>query len=47
MQSINLDFSFNVPRKVIYEALTDPMYIFILLVKASNAIHQSQGINEK
>lgn len=31
MTTINLDFGFNVPRHVIYEALVQPQYYLVYL----------------
>ena len=31
MTTINLDFGFNVPRNVIYEALVQPKYYLVYL----------------
>ena len=40
MSTINLEFGFNVPRQLIYEALTDQMYFFIHLGKSCNTLEQ-------
>lgn len=42
MQSLNLEFNFDVPRKVIYEALTDQMYLWKLF-QENHAIYKSKG----
>lgn len=40
MSTINLEFGFNVPRQLIYEALTDQMYSLSHLGKLCNILAQ-------
>lgn len=38
MTSLNMEFGFNVPKAVIYEALTHPLYFFMDSAKSCSTL---------
>ena len=47
MTSINMEFGFNVPKSVIYEALTHPMYFLIYSGKSCSTPDRRPKSNPK